>query len=112
MKRNYDLLGSALSGRNFTAEQIDTRATGASFRRLCALAPARRPGKGLAEAGREVSEAEMERLAEAVFIAADPDVDAAFEESETYRLWLADTRLPVVPVDDPFLDVDAEPPQE
>jgi hypothetical protein len=84
VNRNYHLLDSALSGRNLTAEQIDTRATRYQFPVACALWLQHDDLKKTSPRPDEkYTKAEMERLAEAVLIAADPDVDAAWEESET-----------------------------
>jgi len=84
VNRNYHLLDSALSGRNLTAEQIDTRATRYQFPVACALWLQHDDLKNASPRPDEkYAKAEMERLAEAVLIAADPDVDAAWEESET-----------------------------
>lgn len=84
VNRNFHLLDAAMTGRNLTAEQIDTRATRYQFPVACALwlqhhdlkTASPRPGDAYLRA-------EMERLAEAVLIAADPDVDAAWEASES-----------------------------
>lgn len=84
VNRNYHLLDSALSGRNLTAEQIDTRATRYQFPVACALWLQHDDlRKASPRPDEKYAKAEMERLAEAVLIAADPDVDAAWEESET-----------------------------
>ncbi|HEU6445741.1 MAG TPA: hypothetical protein VFL61_11845 [Gaiellaceae bacterium] len=84
VNRNYHLLDTALAGRNLTAEQIETRATRYQFPVACALWLQH---ADLMDANprpdEKYAKAEMERLAEAVLLAADPDVDAAFEESES-----------------------------
>jgi hypothetical protein len=84
VNRNFHRLDTALSGRNLTAEQIDARATRYQFPVACALwlqdddlkTANPRPDE-------KYTKAEMDRLAEAVIIAADPDVDAALEESDS-----------------------------
>ncbi len=84
VNRHLHLLDKATAGRNLTAEQIETRATRYQFPVACALwlqhdalkKASPRPDDSYLKA-------EMERLAEAVLIAADPDVDAALEVSES-----------------------------
>ena len=83
VNRHYHRLDVALSGRGYGQEQIETRATRYQFPVACALwlqdndvkkADPRPDDKYLS--------AEMERLAEAVLVAIDPDVDIAGAESE------------------------------
>lgn len=84
VNRNFHRLDTALSGRNLTAEQIDTRATRYQFPVACALWLQHDDlKKANPRPDEKYTKAEMDRLAEAVIIAADPDVDAAFEESES-----------------------------
>lgn len=83
VNRDFVVLDKALSGRSLTMEQIDTRATRYQFPVACALwlqHDATRDGKKAPS--EEYQKAELERMAEAVIVAIDPDVDAAFEESE------------------------------
>jgi hypothetical protein len=83
VNRNLDLLDAALASRNLTAEQIETRATRYQFPVACALWLQQDAlKKANPRPDDNYLKAEMERLAEAVLIAADPDVDAALEESE------------------------------
>lgn len=84
VNRNFHRLDTALSGRNLTAEQIDTRATRYQFPVACALWLQHDDLKKTDPRPNEkYVKTEMDRLAEAVIIAADPDVDAALEESES-----------------------------
>jgi len=84
VNRNFHRLDAALAGRNLTAEQIDTRATRYQFPVACALwLQADHLKDANPRPDEKYAKAEMDRLAEAVLIAADPDVDAALEESET-----------------------------
>jgi hypothetical protein len=84
VNRNFHRLDAALSGRNFTAEQIEVRATRYQFPVACALwLQADHLKNAEPRPDERYAKAEMDRLAEAVLIAADPDVDAALAESET-----------------------------
>ncbi len=83
VNRHYHLLDAALKGRTLTPEAIETRATRYQFPVACALwlqhddltRTAQKPDE-------KYQAAERERMAEAVLVAIDPDVDAALEESE------------------------------
>jgi hypothetical protein len=83
VNRHYHLLDTALKGRNLTPEAIETRATRYQFPVACALwlqhDDLRRTSQKPDE---RYQAAERERMAEAVLVAIDPDVDAALEESE------------------------------
>lgn len=84
VNRHYHLLATALSGRKLTPEQIETRATRYQFPVACALWLQQNDLKGTDQKPDEkYQKAELERLAEAVLVAIDPDVDVALEESET-----------------------------
>ena len=84
VNRNFHRLDAALAGRNLTAEQTDTRATRYQFPVACALWLQHDDlKKANPRPDEKYVKAEMDRLAEAVIIAADPDVDAALEESES-----------------------------
>lgn len=83
VNRHYVLLDRALSGRTLTPEAIDTRASRYQFPVACALWLQHDAAKNAAQAPDEnYQKAELERMAEAVLVAIDPDVDAASEESE------------------------------
>jgi hypothetical protein len=83
VNRHFHVLDTALAGRSLTPEQIDTRATRYQFPVACALWL---QNHALATTDPKPSEQyqqqELERMAEAVLVAIDPDVDAALEESE------------------------------
>jgi len=84
VNRNQHLLEAALSGRTLTSEQIDTRATRYQFPVACALWLQAHELKATdPKPDERYLQAEMERLAEAVLVAIDPDVDVALEESES-----------------------------
>lgn len=77
VNRHYRLLVQALSGRSLTAEQISTRADRYQYPVACALWLQHHEVTKLAEHARPSEEylaAELERLAEAVLLASDPDV--------------------------------------
>jgi hypothetical protein len=84
VNRHYHLLDAALKGRTLTPEAIETRATRYQFPVACALwlqhddlrRTAQKPDE-------QYQSAERERMAEAVLVAIDPDVDAALEESDS-----------------------------
>lgn len=83
VNRYYHRLDTALSGRNLTPEQIDTRATRYQLPVACALWLQQDDLKRTdPRPDEKYQKAEMERLAEAVLVAIDPDVDVAGEESE------------------------------
>ena len=83
VNRHYHLLDAALKGRTLTPEAIETRATRYQFPVACALWLQFDDLKRTAQKPDEhYQEAERERMAEAVLVAIDPDVDAALEESE------------------------------
>jgi hypothetical protein len=83
VNRHYHLLDAALKGRNLTPDAIETRATRYQFPVACALwlqhddltRTSQKPDE-------KYQGAERERMAEAVLVAIDPDVDAALEQSE------------------------------
>jgi hypothetical protein len=83
VNRHYHLLDAALKGRKLTPEAIETRATRYQFPVACALWLQFDDLKSTTQKPDEhYQEAERERMAEAVLVAIDPDVDAALEESE------------------------------
>ena len=83
VNRGLDVLDSALAGRNLTAEQIETRATRYQYPVACALWLQHDAlKKANPRPDEKYLKAEMERLAEAVLVAIDPDVEAAGEESD------------------------------
>jgi hypothetical protein len=83
LNRDYTALKKALAARDLTAEAIETRATRYQYPIACALwlqhhelqETEPRPDE-------KYEKAEKQRLAEAVLVAIDPDVDVAMEESE------------------------------
>lgn len=82
VNRHYHLLDAALKGRNLTPEAIETRATRYQFPVACALWLQHDDLKRTSQKPDEQYQAaERERMAEAVLVAIDPDVDAALEES-------------------------------
>lgn len=84
VNRHYRLLDAALAGRSLTPEQIDTRATRYQFPVACALWLQQHDLKTAEpKPDEKYQQAELERMAEAVLVAIDPDVEAAFEESDT-----------------------------
>jgi hypothetical protein len=83
VNRHHHGLETALAGRRLTPEQIETRATRYQFPVACALWLQHDDLKRTEPRPDEAyQKAEMERLAEAVLVAIDPDVDLAGEESE------------------------------
>lgn len=83
VNRNYHLLDRALGRRNLTPEQVETRADRYQFPVAVALWLQDDAAKKADPApSADYRNAEMERLAEAVLLASDPDVDLALEESE------------------------------
>jgi hypothetical protein len=83
VNRHYSLLDRALSGRSLTHEQIETRASRYQFPVACALWLQHDAASRTAQPPDEgYQKAELGRVAEAVLVAIDPDVDAAFEEGE------------------------------
>lgn len=86
INRDYRLLVQALSGRMLTAEQISTRADRYQYPVACALWLQNHEVQRLAEGARPSEEylnSELERLAEAVLLASDPDVSLAEEATES-----------------------------
>ena len=82
VNRDYRQLAQALSGRSLTAEQISTRADRYQYPVACALWLQHHEVTKLSEHARPSEEylaAELERLAEAVLLASDPDVLLADE---------------------------------
>lgn len=83
VNRHHHLLDQALSSRSLTPEQIDTRASRYQFPVACALWLQHDAASRAAQPPDEkYQKAELERVAEAVLVAIDPDVDAVLEESE------------------------------
>ena len=83
VNRNYHRLDAALAGRSLTAEQIETRATRYQYPVACALWLQDHDLRNTdPKPDARYQKAELERLAEAVLVAIDPDVDVALEESE------------------------------
>ena len=83
VNRHYVVLDKALSGRGLTEASIDTRATRYQYPVACALWLQHDAAKRAeAPPTEEYQQAENERMAEAVIVAIDPDVDAAMEEGE------------------------------
>ena len=84
LNRDYAPLKKALASRDLTPEAIDTRATRYQFLVACALWLQHHDLRNTDPRPDERYEkAEKQRLAEAVLVAIDPDVDVAMEESET-----------------------------
>lgn len=83
VNRHFHLLEQALAARHLTEDAIETRATRYQFPVACALwlqhdavrHAEQKPDEGYLQA-------ESERMAEAVLVAIDPDVDVALEEGE------------------------------
>jgi hypothetical protein len=85
VNRDYRILVSALSGRTLTSDQITTRADRYQYPVACALWLQSHEIKKLAAEQRPSDEyqiLELERVAEAVLLASDPDVSIA-DEDET-----------------------------
>lgn len=83
VNRHYHRLDTALSGRDLTPEQIETRSIRYQFPVACALWLQHDDLKRTDPKPEEkYLKSELERLAEAVLVAIDPDVDVAGEESE------------------------------
>jgi hypothetical protein len=83
VNRHYHLLERSLSGRNLTPDAIETRATRYQFPVACALWLQQDAVKRAEQKPSEdYLQAESERMAEAVLVAIDPDVDVALEEGE------------------------------
>jgi hypothetical protein len=84
LNRDYAPLKKALAARDLTPEAIDTRATRYQYPIACALWLQHHELKNTEPRPDEKYEkAEKQRLAEAVLVAIDPDVDVAMEESES-----------------------------
>lgn len=84
LNRDYAPLKKALASRDLTPEAIDTRATRYQYPIACALWLQHHELRNTEPRPDERYEkAEKQRLAEAVLVAIDPDVDVALEESET-----------------------------
>lgn len=84
LNRDYAALKKALAARDLTPEAIDTRATRYQYPIACALWLQHHELKNTEPRPDETYEkAEKQRLAEAVLVAIDPDVDVAMEESES-----------------------------
>jgi hypothetical protein len=83
VNRHYHLLQRSLSGRNLTPDAIETRAMRYQFPVACALWLQHDAVKRAEQKPSEdYLQAESERMAEAVLVAIDPDVDVALEEGE------------------------------
>lgn len=83
VNRNHRLLDKALGRRSLTPEQVETRADRYQFPVAAALWLQHDAVKSTdPQPSDAYQSAELERLAEAVLLAADPDVDAALETSE------------------------------
>lgn len=84
LNRDYAALKKALAARDLTGEAIETRATRYQYPIACALWLQHHDLKSSDPRPDEKYEkAEKQRLAEAVLVAIDPDVDVAMEESES-----------------------------
>jgi hypothetical protein len=78
VNRDYDLLGRALASSKLTAEQIQTRADRYQFPVACGLWLQHHEVLGMDSPPEEdYQRRELHRLAEAVLVAMDPDVDLA-----------------------------------
>lgn len=83
VNRHYVLLEHALSGRRLTPEAVETRATRYQLPVACALWFQHDDLKKTSpQPSEKYQRAERERMAEAVLVAIDPDVDVALEEGE------------------------------
>ena len=83
LNRDYTALKKSLARRDLTAEAIETRATRYQYPIACALWLQHHELQNTDPRPDEKYEkAEKQRLAEAVLVAIDPDVDVAMEESE------------------------------
>lgn len=83
LNRDYAALTKALASRDLTPEAIETRATRYQYPIACALWLQHHELKNTEPRPDEKYEkAEKQRLAEAVLVAIDPDVDVAMQESE------------------------------
>ena len=83
VNRHHDLLARALASRSLTPEQIETRATRYQYPVACALWLQNDAATRAEQAPDDkYQKAELERVAEAVLVAIDPDVEAASEEGE------------------------------
>ena len=85
VNRDYRKLEQALSGRHLTGEQIRTRADRYQYPVACALWLQHHEVQRLAEGSRPPEDylnSELERLAEAVLLASDPDVSLAEDGGE------------------------------
>jgi hypothetical protein len=84
LNRDYEALKKALAARDLTPEAIETRATRYQYPIACALwLQHHELSKTDPRPDDRYEKAEKQRLAEAVLVAIDPDVDVAMEESET-----------------------------
>jgi hypothetical protein len=84
LNRDYAPLKKALASRDLTPEAIDTRATRYQYPTACALWLQHHELKSSdPHPSAAYQKAEQGRLAEAVLVAIDPDVDVALEESES-----------------------------
>lgn len=84
LNRDYAALKKALAARDLTPEAIETRATRYQYPIACALWLQHHELKNTdPRPDDRYEKAEKQRLAEAVLVAIDPDVDIAMEESET-----------------------------
>ena len=83
VNRHHALLDRALAGRSLTPDQIGTRADRYQYPVACALWLQHDAVRRAEQAPDEKYQgAELERMAEAVLVAIDPDVDAASEEGD------------------------------
>jgi hypothetical protein len=83
LNRDYAALKKALAARDLTPEAIETRATRYQYPIACALWLQHHDlQKSDPRPDDKYEKAEKQRLAEAVLVAIDPDVDVAMEESE------------------------------
>lgn len=84
LNRDYSPLKKALASRDLTPEAIETRATRYQYPIACALWLQHHDLKNTDPRPDEKYEkSEKQRLAEAVLVAIDPDVNVAMEESES-----------------------------
>ena len=83
VNRDYDLLSKALSSSSLTAEQIETRADRYQFPVACGLwLQHHETSKMETPPEDDYLKGELHRLAEAVLVAMDPDVELASENGD------------------------------
>jgi hypothetical protein len=82
--RDYDPLGKSLASNSLAADQIEVQADRYQFRLLLVASGCGRPELTKIQAPPEADylQRELHRLAEAVLVALDPDVDLAAADGE------------------------------